>query len=202
MKKQQKCIWWAGLLVLVFAWNGIGMTHGQNLPFSATGRPIDLSLRMEVARAIDRGNQWLMKHQNEAGHWSDADHPALTSLALVALQRDPVEHHAEQKEPVLVKGYDYLRSSAQSDGGIYRIEMLQNYNTSVSVMALLMRQHPDHEDLMRRARQFVIRGQQDLGSKVVLMCLWMVGLVMGLLTSIPTFPTPCMHWSHSTSRGT
>lgn len=153
------------ILALTLAWGGIQKTCGQDLPFSASGKPIDLSLRMEVARAIDRGNEWLMKHQSDAGHWSDADHPAVTSLALVALQRDPVENHAGQKEPVLAKGYDYLRSCAQPDGGIYRIEMLQNYHTSVSMMAFLMRSHSEHEDILRRARQFVMRGQQDLGEK-------------------------------------
>ena len=154
---------WAVFLALTLAWAGIGNASGQELPFSTSGKPIDLSLRMEVARAIDRGSQWLMQHQSDAGNWSDADHPALTGLALVALQRDPVENHAEKKEPILAKGYDYLRSCVHPDGGIYRIEMLQNYHTSVSMMAFLMRSHPDHEGILRRARQFVIRGQQDQG---------------------------------------
>ena len=156
---------WTIFLDLMLVLGGVSTVFGQDLPFSASGKPIDLSLRMEVARAVDRGNQWLIQHQSEAGHWSDADHPAVTGLALVALQRDPVENHAEKKEPILAKGYDYLRSCAQPDGGIYRIDMLQNYDTSVSMMAFLMRSHPDHEGILRRARQFVIRGQQDLGEE-------------------------------------
>ena len=128
----------------------------QSLPFSTAGKPIDLSLRREVARTIDRGNQWLMDHQNASGFWSDANHPVITSFALLALQRDPEEYHTEIKEPNLEKGYRYLRSCVQHDGGIYRSDKQRRFDTSASMLALLVREHELHDEMIWKARQYLL----------------------------------------------
>jgi len=121
------------------------------------------SLKKELARAIDRGSDYLLANQSEGGSWSDADYPAISSLALVALQGDPEEHHQSKKAPVLKKGYDYLVGSVKPDGGIYRIESLMNYNTAVSVLAFVVANDSAYHDVIRKARKFVIGGQQDFG---------------------------------------
>src|SRR5262245_33280681 len=48
--------------------------------------PKDLSLRNEVQHAIDKGTAWLLASQNTNGWWSTADAPAVTALALSALE--------------------------------------------------------------------------------------------------------------------
>ena len=121
------------------------------------------SLKKELARAIDRGSDYLLANQSEGGSWSDADYPAISSLALVALQGDPEEHHHSKKASVLKKGYDYVIGSVKPDGGIYRIESLMNYNTAVSVLALVVANNSAYDDVIRKARRFVIGGQQDFG---------------------------------------
>lgn len=123
----------------------------------------DQSLKKELARAIDRGSEFLVKSQSADGNWSDGDYPAVTSLALVALQRDPEEHHAEKKLSALNKGYAYLLGCVQPNGGIYRIESLVNYNTAVSILALVVANNPDYHNIIRKARKYVIGGQQDYG---------------------------------------
>ena len=127
-------------------------------------KPSNASFKKELARAIDRGSDFLLRNQSEDGTWSDADYTAVTSLALVALQGDPEEHHAARKAPFLYKGYQYLMSSVQPNGGLYRINTLMNYNTSVSLMALLAANNPDYHDKIRNARRWIIQGQQDFGA--------------------------------------
>src|SRR5690349_4576730 len=81
---------------------------GQAAEITLT-RPGNDSLKFEIQRAIDKGVAWLSKQQNAEGWWSTADHPALSGLALVALQGDP--SGGQQKE-ALQKGYRYLVSCA------------------------------------------------------------------------------------------
>lgn len=135
----------------------------------ATAEPIlvsslDISLKKEIARSIDRGCDYLLSKQAANGSWSDADYPALTALALTALQSDPEEHHAAKKAEALKKGYQCLLNSVQPDGGLYRIESLMNYNTAVSVLALVAAKNPAYAQTIRQARNYLIRGQQDFGT--------------------------------------
>lgn len=123
---------------------------------------LDLSLRLEVKAAIQRGSRWLIENQAEDGSWSNPDHPALTALSLVALQRAP-GNQDEAAQKAIRRGYDFLEASIQPDGGIYRTDMLQNYNTAISLMALLAADRTDYDEKIRNARQFLIQGQFDLG---------------------------------------
>jgi len=45
------------------------------------------SLEREAQAAIQRGIRFLIAHQNEQGHWSNEDFPALTAFPLWALMR-------------------------------------------------------------------------------------------------------------------
>ena len=123
------------------------------------------SLKKELARSIDLGSNFLLSSQSEDGSWSQSDYPAITALALVALQGDPEEHHRDSKEAVLQKGYEYILGSVKESGAIHRIESLMNYNTAVSVLALVAANNPDYSDTIRNARRFIIGGQQDFGKQ-------------------------------------
>ncbi len=144
--------------LLLVSLSAVGQT-GTLVPTKAPNP----SLKKELARAIDRGNDYLVGAQTEGGFWSDGDYPAITSLALAALQGDPEEHHKAKKAAVLKRGYDYVLSSVKENGGIYRIESLMNYNTAVSVLALVAANDPAYAEVIRKSRNYLIRGQQDFG---------------------------------------
>ena len=125
--------------------------------------------REEITGAITRGIAYLRQQQQPDGSFAAPEngaaakeHPALTALPLMAMQRDPSGTYRGLKAPdFMKKGYDYLRSKAQPDGGIYG-SGLSNYNTSVCLMALLGTGEPADEPLIEKARSFVA-GQQAKG---------------------------------------
>jgi squalene-hopene/tetraprenyl-beta-curcumene cyclase len=122
----------------------------------------DLSVRNEVQRAIDKGLVYLKTSQNSNGWWSTPDHPSVTALALSAFMGEPQQRYASA--PHVKKGYAFVVSCAKPDGGIY-VTNLANYNTSISMMGLLAARDAKYDDLLRRARAFVIGGQVDTGEK-------------------------------------
>lgn len=124
----------------------------------------DVSLKLEVQAAIDRGIDWLAKHQDAAGWWSREDTPAITALALTSFQGDPSKRFVKQDSPVLKRGYSFLLKNVKPDGGIY-VRNYPNYNTAVSMMALLAANQPDYEPALRKARQYLVGLQSDFGEK-------------------------------------
>ena len=134
-----------------------GFAAGEPLP----KKDENISFRNEIKIAIDKGLAWLKAQQKEDGSWSTTDHPALTALPLLAFQREPTGRYSAEQPDFLKKGYDFLRSNAKPDGGIYNVG-LSNYNTSVAMMTLLARSEPKDEPLIEAARKFVA-GQQASG---------------------------------------
>ncbi|MGI8965417.1 MAG: prenyltransferase/squalene oxidase repeat-containing protein [Limisphaerales bacterium] len=120
----------------------------------------NVSLRHETQHAIEKGLAWLEKNQDPNGFWSTSDHPAITALVLVAFKGDPAGRYQMEPE-FLKKGYVYLVNCAKPDGSICKKDLV-NYNTSVSVMALLAAQKLEYNSLIRRARKFLIGSQVDL----------------------------------------
>jgi squalene-hopene/tetraprenyl-beta-curcumene cyclase len=124
------------------------------------------SLKAETLQAITRGLDWLQHQQKPDGSFANplngaaaAEHPALTALPLIALQRGLAGGFVTAVPPeTMSRGYAYLRSKAQVDGGIYG-KGLSNYNTSVCLIALLGANDPQNEPLITAARAFVA-GQQ------------------------------------------
>jgi squalene-hopene/tetraprenyl-beta-curcumene cyclase len=131
---------------------------------STGGAPIlageNISLRQEVQHAISQGAAWLERNQDAKGFWSTAEHPAVTALALVAL-RGVTGTNSAVESPALKKGYEYVLSCAQPDGGIYRKPELVTYNTAVSMLALLAVNRPEDRPVILRARQYLVGLQTD-----------------------------------------
>ncbi len=124
----------------------------------------NLSLRNEARHAVEKGAAWLEKNQSANGHWSMPEDPAVTALALVAL-KNAANSRGEKKESLAIKkGYDFLASCVQPDGGIYKTN-LPNYNTSICLMALVVRGRPEDKQTILRARNFLIGLQNDFGEK-------------------------------------
>jgi squalene-hopene/tetraprenyl-beta-curcumene cyclase len=115
----------------------------------------NVSLRNEVQHAIEKGLHWLEKNQDTNGFWSTADHPAITALALTAYRGWPGSPEPKTEPAPVKKGYAFLMSCVQPDGGIYRKD-LPSYNTSVSLVALTLAKRPEYQPTILKARKFII----------------------------------------------
>lgn len=116
------------------------------------------SLKNEVQIAIDKGLAWLQKSQNADGSWSLPDYPAQTALPLTAFMLEPSGKWKKEKPEFIQKGYSSLTHAIQPDGGIY-VKGLANYNTSISLVALVAAEDSTFKPAIQAARDFVI-GQQ------------------------------------------
>lgn len=126
----------------------------------------DPSLKNEVAAAVQKGLKWLQKKQNADGSWSQAEVPALSALALTAFMGAPSGSYRNEKPEFIQKGYVYLLRNVQPDGGIYFVSkdlpFLENYNTSIAMMALLVARDAAYEPVIRKARNYLV-GLQNKG---------------------------------------
>ncbi len=121
----------------------------------------NVSLRNEVKRAVDKGLQWLANSQSKDGFWSSPEYPAITGLGLCAFRLQPDAARGPEPEAVR-KGYAFLLSCVQTNGGIYRKE-LPSYNTSIALMALALGNRAEYTPIILKARKFVASLQVDLG---------------------------------------
>jgi len=124
----------------------------------------DISLRLEAENAIGRGLAWLSGKQQAGGYWAQAEYPAVTALALTAFQGDPSGYYKRKYEQNVKAGYDYLVKNVKADGGIY-VKDLKNYNTAISMMALLVANNSAYEPILKNGRKFLIGQQDDFGEK-------------------------------------
>ena len=122
----------------------------------------DESFKNEVQRAIDRGLAWLKANQNTNGWWSTPDHPALTSLPVMAFNGDPSKRYA--REPFLTNAYAHILRAVKPSGGIFGTN-LPTYNTAVSMMALVSANDPAYDPVLRKARGYLVSLQSDFGEK-------------------------------------
>lgn len=121
----------------------------------------NVSLRNEVKRAADKGLQWLAQAQSKDGFWSSPDYPAITALALTAFRLQPSPTAGAEPDAVR-KGYAFLLSCVQTNGGIYHKE-LPSYNTSIALTALVLANRPEYMPAILNARKFVSGLQVDAG---------------------------------------
>ena len=127
----------------------------------------DETLGSRVEKLIASGNRWLAGAQQPGGWWSTQDHPAVTAFALMALKGDPSKTYDDSQGPVMGQGYAFLDRHIQPDGGIYHIGLV-TYNTAICMMALSVSGQEHHEDVIRKARQYLIGLQSDFGQSGVL----------------------------------
>lgn len=161
---------WCGLTLLI-----AGLSQGALSARPADAPPAsrdpafreNISVRNEVHRAINRGLDWLQSNQRSNGWWSTPDHPALTGLALMAFQGEPSGRYRRHEPDWMKRGYAYLVSCIQPDGGIHRSNLV-TYNTAICLMSLLAANQPEYEPALRRARKFLVGLQGDFREKGVL----------------------------------
>lgn len=118
--------------------------------------------RAELATAIDRGLQFLLKNQNSNGWWSTSEQPAVTALVLTAFNRQPSGRFRSSRPSELRQAYDFLLGSVKPDGTIHRGTFI-NYNTSLSLVALATADDPEFLPVIRAARGYLAGSQIDFG---------------------------------------
>ncbi len=121
---------------------------------------IDEELKSEIKASIDRGLKWLRDQQEADGSYMH--HPGVTALAVTAFMRSP-RKYTEADGPFVKNGIKYIVSMAKPDGSIYDKD-LPNYNTSVSLMALVATKNPDYKETIGRAKNYLIALQADEGA--------------------------------------
>jgi squalene-hopene/tetraprenyl-beta-curcumene cyclase len=99
---------------------GAAQTTGKNAPSP-----------QEIQAVLSRGVDYFKSVQNADGSFAPKlAGPGVTALVVAGLLRNGVS----SKEPVVVRGLEYLEKQVRADGGIYS-KFLANYTTSVAVMA-------------------------------------------------------------------
>ena len=124
---------------------------------------VSLSLRKEAEHSIDFGLKWLEQNQQSDGSWSH--YPAITALAATAFLKSP-KGYTEQNNFALSKAMEFILHCQQKDGGIY-VDDLAGYNTAICLMALVAAKNPNHDDAIRRARDFLLSLQFDENTGIV-----------------------------------
>lgn len=139
----------------------------------------NVSLKLEIERAVAKGVGFLKSQQNkETGAWSDPVNPAFTALAISSILGDPNLDLAKGLPAEVEKGYEFLLSNVQDDGGIYG-KGLATYNTSLSLMALSQSGKKEHLPVIAKARRLLINQQQDYDRRGVVDNLYDGGIGYG-----------------------
>ena len=110
----------------------------------AVGKPVS---QEKIKESIEKGAKFLYQNQNATGWWSDSGLPALTGLALVALEMADATKLDSKYESERRRAYDYLTSLAKPDGSIHDGRLI-NYNTACSLMALSMSNESRYRQLI------------------------------------------------------
>tara|TARA_B100001250_G_scaffold414383_1_gene452406 strand:- start:6467 stop:7618 length:1152 start_codon:yes stop_codon:yes gene_type:complete len=117
-----------------------------------------------IRHAIEQGAKFLYQNQNATGWWTDSELPALTGLALVALEMADVTELDVKYDSERRRAYDYLVSLAKSDGSIHDGRLI-NYNTACSLMAFSISGEGRYRSLIEKARAYIAGSQIDLGKR-------------------------------------
>ena len=140
----------------------IGLAAGWMAASAAPGAGLPADLEAEASAAMARGATWLAAQQQPGGFWAIEDSPALTGLAMWALQKtDPAAQAA-----VINRAMVYILTSVQEDGSIWRQPAMQrkggglaNYNTAVCMTALHALGRPELVPVVQNARTYLAKMQ-------------------------------------------
>lgn len=114
-------------------------------------------------KMIEDGAQYLVAAQEESGGWATQRGPGITCLVLKALIGSP---SVGPDHPVVQRGLAYVRGFQHDDGGIYSPEgLIKNYETSVALSMYARLPKDEHEEIIRKAQQFLAGLQWDEGEE-------------------------------------
>ena len=126
------------------------------LPLALVANPaqaLDQEHREKAEKTIDKAIEYLRSSQNANGSWSPDPGPAVTSMITAGMLADP---EIDQSDPTVRKALTYILSKQKTNGGIYN-QILANYNTSISLMALgqVRNASPEYREAVLDAQDFL-----------------------------------------------
>jgi squalene-hopene/tetraprenyl-beta-curcumene cyclase len=129
---------------------------------AATAPARHASLKQEIALAYQRGLTFLRSQQNpQTGQWGTDEPVAFTGLIASCFLMDPNRSPSDPAPGEAERAISFLLQHVQEDGGIY-LKARANYNTALALMAMLMLPKLENEEVMLRARRFLVSRQMDL----------------------------------------
>ncbi|MEE9293532.1 MAG: prenyltransferase/squalene oxidase repeat-containing protein [Phycisphaerae bacterium] len=131
------------------------------VPIFSAGADQPGDWKKPTLNAVDRGLKFLASTQQADGGWISRSRtdPAITALAAKCFIQSP-DHGPGH--PISQKAVAFILKYRQPDGGIYVPDQgLRNYYTSVCTMALAATHQAAHDKTIRRAQQFLKKGQWD-----------------------------------------
>jgi squalene-hopene/tetraprenyl-beta-curcumene cyclase len=134
-------------------------------PQAATQASRNESLKQELRLGVERGLNFLRSKQNPTtGQWGEAEPVAMTGLGIISFMLDPNRKPGDPVPAEVEKATKFLVSHARPDGGIF-IKGRGNYNTALALTALLLNNKPENEEVMLKARRYLVHCQVDLDEK-------------------------------------
>jgi squalene-hopene/tetraprenyl-beta-curcumene cyclase len=134
-------------------------------PQAATQVARNESLKQELRLSVERGLNFLRSKQNPTtGQWGEAEPVAITGLGIISFMLDPNRKPNDPVPTEVEKATRFLIANAKPDGGIY-IKARGNYNTALALTALLLNNKPENEEVMLKARRYLVHNQIDTDEK-------------------------------------
>lgn len=123
------------------------------------------SLKQELRLGVERGLNFLRSKQYaETGQWGDSEPVAITALGIISFMLDPNRKVGDPVPAEVEKATKFLLSNVKPDGGIYT-KARGNYNTALALTALMLNPKPENEEVMLKARRYLVTRQLDLDDK-------------------------------------
>jgi len=150
---------WPLLLVLMLTIQAVFV-----LNLRAQGQTIEeglgVSLELEALTAIDRGSAYLIDNQLPNGSWRN--HPAITSLAALALANLP-DNTETQVGNTVELALEYLKDQIHNNGAMWneKTEQYKLYSTAIGVLALVRCNRPQDLEAIGKVRNFLISTQRN-----------------------------------------
>ncbi|MCX7805362.1 MAG: terpene cyclase/mutase family protein [Planctomycetota bacterium] len=105
-----------------------------------------------LAKAV----RFLTERQNADGSYGKFPSVGQTALVVYALAESPRAYRYADG-PFMSKAVDFILANQREDGAIVvKGQGLENYNTSVAIMALCALQDPKYRDVIEKAKKFVL----------------------------------------------
>jgi len=135
---------------------------GEGDPPAPVVAPADAEdLAQRTQPVLEKALRFLESSQRPDGGWlgQGTSDPAVTALAAQCFIQSP---KYGPEHPLVQRALAFMLTFTHPDGGIYvEGEGLNNYHTSVCLMALSATKDPRHQQPLRRAQQYLIDLQWD-----------------------------------------
>jgi len=143
---KMRSAWVVGLGIVLL----VGSVHAADAKKGAT-------------ESIKKASAYLVKQANDDGTFGKGKArfmPGISALALYAMAKMPGERTAEEKK-VMERTAAFLLKNQQDSGAITIPNMLENYNTTVSAMALKALNDPKYHAALEKAKKYILTCQLD-----------------------------------------